>query len=317
MAPIVTLAFHHMGRLERNPNDIVKYNGDLVSDIELVNHNSCNLSMVEEMNLDLGYSSTKGVYWLVLGLGLGNGLRLLETDENVANMRAAPLDNGNMVHVYLEHSVIPDPLVIKQVVVSDDTHEADAENPKGDDEVVDQPGKDQNDVNNENQNDGIQSDWLNASSAQGHNEDSNVEVRQRKGWKARKKFPRPPPSGRPPPASNNNDQAQEQVRSESVNNNQADDQADLRAHQADGSGQERTSRRNPLRPPLRVKGSYRLEKKMKLHQLLFLNLMMMVQIMNLMSININRRSYVHCLALMMKKSMLYIHNIIRIPLMEE
>ncbi|MED6221357.1 hypothetical protein PIB30_053658 [Stylosanthes scabra] len=268
MAPLITLVFHHMGRLERNSNGVVKYSGGLVSDIEVVNPDTCNLSMVEEMNLDLGYSSTKGVYWLVPGLGLGNGLRLLVTDEEVANMCDATLDNGNMVHVYVEHPVIADPIVIEQVVVSDDIHEADAEILEGDDEVVDQPEKDQNDVNNENQNDGIQSDGLNASSAQGHNEDSNVEVRQRKGWKPRKKFPRPPPSGKPQLASNNNDQTQEQVRIEPVsennneheeqsmvepgseNNNQADDQGDLRAHQADGSGQERTSRRNLSRPPL-------------------------------------------------------------------
>ncbi|MED6216357.1 hypothetical protein PIB30_007000, partial [Stylosanthes scabra] len=147
MAPIVTLVFHYIDRLERNPNDILKYNGGLIRDIELVNPDNYNLSMVEEINLDLGYSSTKGVYWLVPGLGLGlrlgNGLRLLETDNEVANMCAAALDNGNMVHVNLEHSVIPDPIVIEQVVVSDDTHEAVAKNPKGDDEVVDQPGKDQ------------------------------------------------------------------------------------------------------------------------------------------------------------------------------
>ncbi|MED6200386.1 hypothetical protein PIB30_084566 [Stylosanthes scabra] len=39
---------------------------------------------------------------------------------------------------------------------------------------------------------------VNASSAQYQNEDSNVEVRQRKGWKPRKKFPRPPPSDEEP-----------------------------------------------------------------------------------------------------------------------
>ncbi|MED6134013.1 hypothetical protein PIB30_033638 [Stylosanthes scabra] len=142
MAPLITFVYHHMGRLERDPNNVVKYSGGLVSDIEVVNPDTCNLSMVEEMILDLGYSSTKDVYWLVPGLGLVNGLRLLVTDEEVANMCDAAKDNGNMVHLYVEHLVIADPILIEQVVISDDTQEANAEFVKADDVVVDQPEKD-------------------------------------------------------------------------------------------------------------------------------------------------------------------------------
>ncbi|MED6175729.1 hypothetical protein PIB30_081117 [Stylosanthes scabra] len=101
---------------------------------------------------------------LVPGLGLGNGLRrLLEADKKVANMCDAALDNGNRVHLYLEHHVITDPIVIKQGVVSDDTHGADAKITEEDDEVMDQPEKDSNDVNIENQNDGVQNAGRNPS----------------------------------------------------------------------------------------------------------------------------------------------------------
>ncbi|MED6198038.1 hypothetical protein PIB30_062344 [Stylosanthes scabra] len=138
-----------MGRLERDPKGIVKYSGGLVSDIEWVGSVTCKLSMVEDMVLDLGYSSIKGVYWLVPGLGLDNGLRLLVTDEDVANMCDAAFDNDNMVHLYVEHNVIADLIVIEQVVVSDNTQEADTEFVEADDVVVDQPKREQNDVSNE------------------------------------------------------------------------------------------------------------------------------------------------------------------------
>ncbi|MED6127520.1 hypothetical protein PIB30_088777 [Stylosanthes scabra] len=196
MAPFITLVYHHMGRLERDPNGVVKYNGGLVINIDGVNPNTCNFLKVDGLILDLGYSSTKAVYWLVPELDLDNGLRLLETDEEVANMCNAASKNGNRIYLYLEHPIIADLIVAKQVIISND-------------ETVDQHEKDNKVVNNEVQgksnedemhmntdaNHGLQNGGPNTSSGQGHNEDSNVEVRQRKGWKPRKKFPRPPPSG--------------------------------------------------------------------------------------------------------------------------
>ncbi|MED6200387.1 hypothetical protein PIB30_084567 [Stylosanthes scabra] len=58
---------------------------------------------------------------------VSNGLRLLEMDEDVVNMCDVALNNGNRAHLYLENPVIADPIVIEQVVVSDDTHKADVE----------------------------------------------------------------------------------------------------------------------------------------------------------------------------------------------
>ncbi|MED6211941.1 hypothetical protein PIB30_078408 [Stylosanthes scabra] len=63
--------------------------------------------------------------------------------------------------------------------------------------------------------------------------DANVDPRQRKGWRQRKKFPRPPPSSRPQPVSKDN---------------QAEEQGDPIGDEAEGSGQQRSSRKHHASP---------------------------------------------------------------------
>ncbi|MED6192440.1 hypothetical protein PIB30_010073 [Stylosanthes scabra] len=63
MAPIITLIYHHMGRLEKDPNGLVKYSDVVVTNIGGVNTDACNMLSIEGLILDLGYASTEAIYW--------------------------------------------------------------------------------------------------------------------------------------------------------------------------------------------------------------------------------------------------------------
>ncbi|RYR02636.1 hypothetical protein Ahy_B06g081435 [Arachis hypogaea] len=109
MATHITFVYHHRGWLEKDADGVLKYNGGLVSIIERVHVDTCNLFLVEGLFLDLGYTRFNEVYWLEPGMDLANGLRVLRRDADVVKMCDAALRNENRVHLYFEHPVDTDP----------------------------------------------------------------------------------------------------------------------------------------------------------------------------------------------------------------
>ncbi|RYR54414.1 hypothetical protein Ahy_A06g029685 [Arachis hypogaea] len=109
MATHITFVYHHRGWLEKDADGVLEYNGGLVSIIERVHVDTCNLFLVEGLFLDLGYTRYNEVYWLEPGMDLANGLRVLGRDVDVVKMCDAAQRNKNRVHLYFEHPVDADP----------------------------------------------------------------------------------------------------------------------------------------------------------------------------------------------------------------
>ncbi|QHN94000.1 uncharacterized protein DS421_17g597510 [Arachis hypogaea] len=119
MATHITFVYHHRGWLEKDADGGVKYNGGLLSIIERVHVDTCNLFLVEGLFLDLGYTRYNEVYWLEPGMDLANGLRVLRRDADVVKMCDAALRNENRVHLYFEHPVDMDPEYVEMPCLED------------------------------------------------------------------------------------------------------------------------------------------------------------------------------------------------------
>ncbi|RYR25825.1 hypothetical protein Ahy_B02g059839 [Arachis hypogaea] len=117
MATHITFVYHHRGWLEKDADGVLKYNGGLVSIIERVHVDTCNLFLVEGLFLDLCYTRFNEVYWLEPGMDLANGLRVLRRDADVVKMCDAALRNENRVHLYFEHPVDADPEYVDEAEV--------------------------------------------------------------------------------------------------------------------------------------------------------------------------------------------------------
>ncbi|RYQ82068.1 hypothetical protein Ahy_B10g100647 [Arachis hypogaea] len=112
MASHITFVYHHRGWLEKDADGVVRYNEGLVSVIDRVHVDTCNLFLVEGLFLDLGYTRYNEVYWLESGMYLANGLRVLKRDADVVKLCDAALKNKNRVHLYFEHPVDADPELV-------------------------------------------------------------------------------------------------------------------------------------------------------------------------------------------------------------
>ncbi|RYR48890.1 hypothetical protein Ahy_A07g034984 [Arachis hypogaea] len=156
MDRLVTFVYHHMGALKRGVDGNVIYDGGLVTEIHRVNVETCNLFFVEGLFLDLGYPGYNEVYWLVPGLELGKGLRVLRTDAEVMRMCESAMKNGNTVHLYFDHPIDTNPEIIDEEVVFDGSSDSVVEvNPDGDSVKEDEVTNKVDGHANEKENDGV------------------------------------------------------------------------------------------------------------------------------------------------------------------
>ncbi|RYR26580.1 hypothetical protein Ahy_B02g060839 [Arachis hypogaea] len=156
MDRLVTFVYHHMGALKRGVDGNVIYDGGLVTEIHRVNVETCNLFFVEGLFLDLGYPGYNEVYWLVPGLELGKGLRVLRTDAEVMRMCESAMKNENTVHLYFDHPIDANPEIIDEEVVSDGSSDSVVEvNPNGDSVKEDEVTNKVDGHANEKENDGV------------------------------------------------------------------------------------------------------------------------------------------------------------------
>ncbi|RYQ83087.1 hypothetical protein Ahy_B10g101712 [Arachis hypogaea] len=120
MTTHITFVYHHRSWLEKDVDGVLKYTGGLVSIIEKVHVDTCNMFFVEGLFLDLGYTRYNEVYWLELGMDLANRLLVLKRDVDVVKLCDAALKNENRVHLYFEHPIDIDPEYVDEFEVSDD-----------------------------------------------------------------------------------------------------------------------------------------------------------------------------------------------------
>ncbi|MED6217595.1 hypothetical protein PIB30_019186 [Stylosanthes scabra] len=169
------------------------------------------MSFVEAVFLGLGYNRYNEIYWLEPRFDLRNGLRLLRNDYDSLRMRESALRNQKRVDFYCEHEVIANPEVIEPVEVSDDSEVEVGDGYVGDVEVGD--GNQEKEAGVGNQEKEIADEVLcvpnqdapaqveevsinqmnnNSAATNGENAEDNAGVSKCRGWRTRKKFPRPP-----------------------------------------------------------------------------------------------------------------------------
>ncbi|MED6184143.1 hypothetical protein PIB30_044641 [Stylosanthes scabra] len=106
MVNLITLVYHHGGRLERNANGVVVYNGGEVTEFSKVIAENLSYYLLEGLYKSIGYRFVKDCYWAEGELGVEPvALHLVKVDSDVIRLYGHVISNGPRVHLYCEHVV--------------------------------------------------------------------------------------------------------------------------------------------------------------------------------------------------------------------
>ncbi|MED6124411.1 hypothetical protein PIB30_058633 [Stylosanthes scabra] len=106
MSSYITIVYHHMGKLKRDSNMSLVYEGGEETYFDYVNTEKFSLVQMSGLFKGLGYKDYDYVYWLDEDLGLNrSGLNMITGDLVIVMMCEWALRHENSVHMYFEHPI--------------------------------------------------------------------------------------------------------------------------------------------------------------------------------------------------------------------
>ncbi|MED6184026.1 hypothetical protein PIB30_043359 [Stylosanthes scabra] len=106
MSSYITVVYHHMGKMARDSNMNLVYEGGEKTFFDFVNPEKFSWVQMKDLFKGLGYREYNYMYWLDEDLGFnGDGLNMITGDLAVLRMCEWAVSHDNSVNVYFDHKV--------------------------------------------------------------------------------------------------------------------------------------------------------------------------------------------------------------------
>ncbi|MED6162569.1 hypothetical protein PIB30_071757 [Stylosanthes scabra] len=115
MEHLIDIMFHHGGELRWNDDGTWVYEPDNKYCLADNDEDTMDVFFVRNYYKKLGYDKIDDCFWQVPDTNLANGLRELQSDNELMHMCQAARMNGGVVHVYYKHGVSK-PYVVEDYV---------------------------------------------------------------------------------------------------------------------------------------------------------------------------------------------------------
>ncbi|MED6110000.1 hypothetical protein PIB30_038810, partial [Stylosanthes scabra] len=105
MEDVITFVYHHEGTLVTNDDGEVVYELGGITKQPNEEVDTLDVFAIRNFHKVIGYYQIAECHWLVPGRPLNQGLRVLDTDDELMEMCFFAERNGRRIHIYYEHGV--------------------------------------------------------------------------------------------------------------------------------------------------------------------------------------------------------------------